>query len=125
MPKLVLTLMEVLLIGERGMDGGDAVEEEGADDATAGDDVSHLAPRHPVALHPLMWNEPRRCQRGQGLLRRQEEAGGGGGGGGGQPDGGGEEAGGGFEEAWAEARSRIRETSSGVKVRGSGQEVST
>ena len=53
MPKLVVSLMEVLLIGERGMDGGDAVEE-GADDATAGDDVSHLAPRHPVALHPLM-----------------------------------------------------------------------
>ena len=54
MPKLVVTLMEVLLIGERGMDGGDAVEEEGADDATAGDDVSHLAPRHPVRLHPRM-----------------------------------------------------------------------
>ena len=44
--------MEVLLLG-RGMDGGDAVEE-GADDATAGDDVSHLAPRHPVRLHPRM-----------------------------------------------------------------------
>ena len=54
MPKLVVTLIEVLLI-ERGMDGGDAVEEEGADDAlTAGDDVSHLAPRQPVPLHPLM-----------------------------------------------------------------------
>ena len=53
--QLVVTLMEVLLIGERGMDGGDAVEEEGADDAlTAGDDVSHLAPRQPVPLHPLM-----------------------------------------------------------------------
>ena len=100
------------------MDGGDAVEEEGADDATAGDDVTHLAPRHPVRHHPRMWNEPRRCERWQGPLCRQEEAGGGGGGGGGQPHGGGEEAGGGFEEAWAEARSRIWEATSGVKVRG-------
>ena len=39
--------------GVVGMDGGDAVEE-GADDATAGDDVTHLAPSHPVRLHPLM-----------------------------------------------------------------------
>ena len=52
MPKLMETLMEVLLLG-RGMDGGDAVEE-GADDATAGDDVSLLAPRQPVRLHHLM-----------------------------------------------------------------------
>ena len=44
--------MEALLI-EGGMDGGDAVEE-GADDATAGDDVTHLAPRHSVRLHPRM-----------------------------------------------------------------------
>ena len=50
----MVTLIEVLLIGERGMDGGDAVEEEGADDATAGDDVSPLARRQPVPLHPLM-----------------------------------------------------------------------
>ena len=105
------------------MDGGDAVEEEGADDATAGDDVSLLAPRQPVRLHHLMWNEPRRCQRWQGPLCRQEEAGQRGGGGGGQPDGGGEEAGGGFEETRAEAWSWIRETTSGVKVRGSGQKV--
>ena len=45
--------MEVLLIGN-GMDEGDAVVEEGADDAVAGDDVSLLAPRQPVPLHTLM-----------------------------------------------------------------------
>ena len=37
------------------LDEGDAVEEEeGADDADAGDDVTHLASSQPVPLHPLM-----------------------------------------------------------------------
>ena len=105
------------------MDGDDAVEE-GADDAAAAGDVSAKAPRRPVRLRPHMWDEPRGRQRGQGPLCRrwQEERGGGGGG---QLDGGGEEAGGRLEEARAEARSRVREATSRVKVRGASQEVFT